>query len=305
MNSPLALGALCAALAMACSVDAAAVVYESFDYTEGANVVGQNGGVGFDGAWTGVESAGAGTTNTKIGTGLSFGALEVAGGSVDRQNRAGRGVINRTIAAGPLSQFTPDGSTVWFSLLMDRTAIIGGDGGFAGNTYATLVFGDTAFADASSNSAPANTGNALGVGFVGTGAGTDFSLIEVQGVAYAGGTLSTDGPLAVGDTTSFIVGKIDFAANGSSDTLTLYNVTDPGLALPAAAFATLSVDLDQSGFNLVSIADPMTSVFDEIRFGATLADVTPARPIPEPSSLVLLALGGLVGLRTYRRISAA
>ncbi|WP_145286630.1 hypothetical protein [Pirellulimonas nuda] len=279
--------AACAALCFttgyfAASAEADLVVYEGFDYTLGANVVGLDGGVGFDGAWTGDTGAGAGAANTNIGVGLGFGSLQVVGGSVDRQDRNGRGVINRSITAAAQTQLTADNSTIWFSVLMDPTSLVGGAGGFPVNTYGTLIFGDAAFADASSNSAPANAGNAFGVGFLGGPPASAFDAMSIQGVAYdAADGLTTaiiGDPILVGDTISFIVGKIDFAALGTTDTMTLYQVTDPGLALPETPFSTLSVDLDQSGFSLISIADPMTSIFDEIRIGMTLADVTPIAP---------------------------
>ena len=156
-----------------------------------------------------------------------------------------------------------------------------GGNGYAVNSYGTLIFGDTAFTSASGSSAPALAGgNAFGVGFVGEQAVDpslfDFSKVGIQGVAYSGGTLSTAGDATVedvGDVVSFIVGRIDFAPNGSNDTLTLYRVTDPTLGLPALPFATLAADLDQSGFNVVSIGDAQTSIFDEIRIGTSFDDV--------------------------------
>ncbi|WP_404306500.1 PEP-CTERM sorting domain-containing protein [Neorhodopirellula lusitana] len=279
------------------SANAAVVVYESFDYTSGDDIVSQNGGIGFDGAWTGAGNS----ENFDVGSGQSFGSLMTAGGSSARTARNGNGAISRGLSAAAQTQLTADNSTIWFSVLMDPTdAAITDGGGFATNSYGTLIFGDTAFTSASGASAPTNSGNAFGVGFADTSDNSgDFANVQIQGVAYDDGVLDTSSELVVGDVTSFIVGRIDFNADGTDDVMELYNVTDPSLALPATAFATMTADLDQSGFNIISIGDAQTSIFDEIRFGTTLAEVTPVA-VPEPSSLALLGLGGLVLFRRRR-----
>jgi hypothetical protein len=71
-----------------------------------------------------------------------------------------------------------------------------------------------------------------------------------------------------------IVGRIDWAANGTDDVLTLYNIIDPEGALPTA-LTTITADFDQSAFNIVSTAQGQTEVFDEIRFGESFEDVVP------------------------------
>ena len=72
-------------------------------------------------------------------------------------------------------------------------------------------------------------------------------------------------------------------------------MTDLTAPLPTA-FSVQTLDVDQTQFDTISISDGQTSGFDEIRFGTTLADVTPGA-IPEPSSLSLLALASLALLR--------
>ncbi len=278
----------------AASIAHGATVYESFDYTPGSAIVGKNGGTGFNGAWTGAGT----TSNNIVGAGLSFGNLDVTGGSNLRSDRTGRGVTSRTISTTSKDTLLAE-STIWFSVLMDPS----GGNGFANNTYATLIFGDTAFADANASGAPVLAGgNAFGVGFVGDEpepSSTDASLVGIQSLAYNAGTVSTNGNIVPGDVTSLIVGRIDFddVGSGGNDVLRLYRVTDPNLALPGSAFATITTNLDQSGFNIVSIADPQTAIFDEIRIGTTLESVT----IPEPSSLALVGLGALTLLRGRRK----
>jgi len=114
------------------------------------------------------------------------------------------------------------------------------------------------------------------VGFFGGPA--SFADGGIQGVTFTGGVLEqSDGmgnSLITDDTLSLIVGQIDWAANGSLDTISLFNVTDPTAPL-GTPFSTMTLDVDQTTFDTFSIADGQTSGFDEIRFGMTLEDVLP------------------------------
>lgn len=275
----------------------ASLVYEGFDYTDGSAVVGQGTGDGWDGDW----ALGGGSNPPLVTDGLSLGSVSGVGGAAQRPNRAGNGAINRTISSASQGALTGDGSTIYFSVLMRTFAGSTGSGttdGFALNSWGTVVLGDATLTGGhGSHAAPiASGGNAVGVGFAGTGGGGDFANIRVQGVTYTGGTYTENDAqrITVGDATVMIVGRVDWAANGSDDIVTLYNVTDPSAPLPAA-FSTMSVDLDQTGFNVVSIGDAQTSVIDEVRFDTTLEGV-----IPEPATLGLVVVFG-TGLLLLRR----
>lgn len=280
------------------------VVYEGFDYTEGTAVVGLNGGTGFGSAWSGTTAGGVGAANVEVGTGFTFAGLDVEGGSMVRTVRDGRGTVSRSISGAAVTSLTADNSTIWFSVLMDPTINTAGTGGQFGNTYATLIFGNEELTDSSTGAQSgagtdiANSGNAFGVGFF--GGPTSFADGGIQGVSFTGGVISQDdgatNSVVTGDSLSFIIGRIDWAADGSDDTLTLYDVEDPTAPLPTA-FATLTIDVDQSDFDTISIADGQTSGFDEIRFGTTLESVG---GVPEPGSLALLGLGGLLIARRRR-----
>jgi hypothetical protein len=204
--------------------------------------------------------------------------------------------MSRTISGTSLTALTADNSTMWFSVMMNpRTA--DSEASFALNSYGTIVLGDAALTGGSGSAAApiASGGNAIGVGFAGTGGGGVWDDMRIQGVTYSGGALTESSRTTVGDTTLMIVGKVDWAANGSDDTISLYNVTDPSAALPAA-FSTMTVDLDQSTFSVVSIGDAQTSIFDEIRMDTELANV-----IPEPATLGLVAAFGGAVLFIRRR----
>jgi hypothetical protein len=267
------------------------VVYEGFDYapTDGSVAInGKSGGTGFSGNWSSL-----GTNGYKVYGGLSYGSLEVSGGATQRPQTSSAARSSRTLLA-PAS-LVADGSTMWFSVLMNPVT---DKNGIANQSFGTLILGDAAFNIPVQSSAPPilNSGNAIGVGFAGTDdGGTDFANMCIQGVTYKGGVLTQNAAerLKVGNTTVMVVGKVEWAANGTDDVVSLYNVSNLAV-MPTMAFSTMTVDLDQSVFNVIAIGDAETSVFDEIRFGTTYADVV---PVPEPATVSLLVLGGLGLLR--------
>ncbi|HKK18201.1 MAG TPA: hypothetical protein VJ952_05920 [Opitutales bacterium] len=122
-------------------------------------------------------------------------------------------------------------------------------------------------------------------------------IIEVFGYQIDDGVATQSDPsdpiVATTDAVStfMIAGQIDWAANGSDDTLTLWNVTDPTAGLPGTSFATMTADLDQSLFNTLAVESQQVATIDEIRFGTTLESVG---VVPEPSSFALIT--GCLGL---------
>jgi hypothetical protein len=288
------------------SAQSAVLVQESFDYAGDANIGGLNGGTGFSGAWSGTNTAGS--NSYTVEDGISFPGVASSGGSAGRVSRDGRHVITRTVTGAAQSAFTGDNTTVYFSILMDpRSSDISGNSPFENNTRGTFVFGSSALSDAS-GATPGIFGSAssgIGVAFNGANGGTvnntTFENSNLVGVSYDGATAATiiGGTGALGDVVSMVVGEITWSANGSDDVINLYNVTDPSAGLPASAFATINVDLDQSTFNTISYAEGQASQIDEIIFGEELADVGVGL-VPEPSSALLLSLSSLALLRRRR-----
>lgn len=273
-------------------VHANLVVYEGFDYTDGSALAGEGTAVdGWNGAWAG--------GNWNLIPGQTFGSVAAIGGAVQRPARNGNDATSRDISAASQTALTADGTTIWFSVLMQSTgspATESGAAGYATNTYGTLVFGDTALSGGSGGaSAPMGAGgNAIGVGFADTSDNTgNFDNVQVQGVIYSGGTATqgTADRIVVGTNTTFIVGRVDWAASGTDDTLTLYSVTDPAAAFLPGPFTTLTADLNQSTFNIVSIGDAQTAIFDEIRFGTELDDVSPFGITTSPAPTIAASSG--------------
>ena len=263
-------------------------VYEGFHYPPGTAISGQgNSTNGWDEAW----STSGGSNHPLTTKGQTFGILEATGGAAQRSTRIGNGAISRRITTTAQNDLTADQATIWFSILMTPTGPVPGSPGFAVNSYATLIFGDAPLIGGSGNSAAPiqGTGNAVGVSFAGTGGGGNFGNMRVQAVAYDDGVLIQQNPTAVGSGTNLIVGRVDWMANGTNDTLSLYLPNNPQ-SLPGDPFATIEIDLDQSNFNQISIGDSQTSIFDEIRFGPTLADVLPVDipPVSEGPNIIYI-----------------
>ncbi|MDB4265382.1 hypothetical protein N9891_01390 [bacterium] len=255
------------------------LVSESFDYDLGTVIPGQGGETdGWAGAW--VTSGGSNEGFESVITGLTFGDLAVSGGASQRTARFGTQAMSRTISATEQTALTADGSTMWFSVLMQGTVPTDplDGGGFATNTFGTLIFGSGPLTGGSGlSAAPITAGaNAFGVGFGDTSDNTgDFTNLQIQGVTYTDGALTEgiDSRVVVGiDNPVLVVGSVDWAPNGSDDVLNLYLITDLAAPLPEP-FVTMIDDFDQSTFNVVSIGDSQTSVFDEIRFGLSLNDI--------------------------------
>ncbi|MEZ6133008.1 MAG: DUF4347 domain-containing protein [Planctomycetaceae bacterium] len=213
--------------------------YESFDYSAGT-LEAANGGTGFANGWTRT----GGTSADVISTGLTGpaglpadqgGAAEMGTVLVFSQSRD----LNTTLGA--------DGTTVWFSFLLQPDGTTGG---------LSLVIGD---GDGATNTVNIGTsGNDFLVGPDGNGSGSKITGAVVSGQTY------------------FLVVQVDFAAG--NDTVTLYLDPTAGVSapdsLPAATAQLTTADLGT--FTQIGLLGGFlgnNSVIDEIRVGDTFADV--------------------------------
>ncbi|WP_372806515.1 hypothetical protein, partial [Pontiella sp.] len=206
----------------------ASTVYEGFAYTSESVIPGQGGtSNGWNGAWTDV---GTGSSNPfEVISGQTFGALEETGGAAQRPDRGGKTAMYREISSESQSALTADGSTVWFSVLMNSA--ISDVYTVSGAICGTIAFGDASLEANTANNIPTISagGNAVGVGFNGLSL-AGYTNCVLQGVCYTNGTaIQNDAErITVGvDNLLMVVGKIEWAATGSNDTVTLYNVSDP------------------------------------------------------------------------------
>ena len=242
------------------SLQAAVTIYEPFDYTAGSLLTG-SGGTGFDGAWVTTEGGtGENYFTVKDGGLSSTIGLEVAGNSVYRTASGGRSEANRAISAASQAALLADGSTIWFSVLYQKTATDG---------RAAFVIGTDMYDVAAGGNLYNFTAGGEGFGF---GSSND-RLITAIAYDDSAGLTEVDSTVDA-STVKLIAGKIIWDSNGIDDELYLYEVTDL-FTEPTTPIATVTADLDQSAFDLVVLQHSYNNTtLDEIRIGTKYNDVT-------------------------------
>lgn len=286
---PLAvLAAATASFGVAQSTDAALYVYEPFDYSNGA-LAGNNGALGLSGNWSS-----SGSNQQSVNSSLSFPDLATTGNATRRTSASGGAESSIALSATAITNLTADNTTIYFSLLIrdERFSTTNENLAFVIGTDALVVPG-------SDKQNPTHAGEGFGVHLDGNVGGG--RVIDVLGYQIDDGSASQSGTVLgvpeAGVETFMIVGKIDWVPNGGLDTLTLYNITDVNAPLPTS-FATMTADLDNTLFDTLAFESHQVATIDEIRFGTELSDVG---VVPEPGSLALLGLGGLmIGYRRRR-----
>ena len=287
------------------SANAALHVSESFDYAGGTVDGSQTGGTGLlNGVGEGWDGS---TTNVMYSIDASnaidvsgINGLSASGPKLQRNSAPGAAQISRGLTASAITNLTANG-TIYFSIILENNRFS------TGNANDSFLISTSAVPIGTAGNDPIDIagGEAFGVAFTGQGVDEGGS-IDIRGIAIDGGVgakstgLINDpgtGGVSDGGDTYFIVGKIDWVANGGNDTLTLYNVTDTTAALPTA-FATITADIDNSNISTLAFAGEQIGAFDEIRIGNDLADVG---VVPEPSTTALLGLGGLALILRRRK----
>lgn len=288
-----------ACIASSASSHAALLVYEGFTgYSAGtletqkpnANTTGLDKNAGYyDGA---SPSRAAGFILT---TGLSFGSLSTSGGAlsyVANPITLNINVIGADISIGT-SPFT---GTLWTSYLTRITTRGGssGDGsllrvGDSPNDTADIRY--TSWSDSRTNSADVAVSYATANGNNGAGsllAATTYIIISRFTGVGTGSGVATLWALNESQFSAFLT------AGGDETTLNALSGTSvTATASHTNASGTRTFETGDA-FSLVTVNG--TGVFDEIRFGSSLADVTPTA-IPEPASTATLA--GLAALLCF------
>jgi hypothetical protein len=298
----LSISAIAALAIVGNTSNAALYVSEGFDYSSGTVDNSQNGGTGMTGAWNGS------TTNIMYSIDTSN-AIDVSGitgltataGKLQRNSAPGAAQISRGLDGTATTNLTADNSTIYFSIILENNRHS------TGNANDSFIISSLAVPIGTAGNDPIDIAGGEGFGVAFTGQGVDAGgSIDIRAIAIDDGVgakstgLINDpgsGGVSDGGDAYFIVGKIDWVANGGSDTLTLYNVTDTTAALPTA-FATITADIDNGNINTLAFAGEQIGAFDEIRIGTELADVG---VVPEPSSTALLGLGGLALILRRRK----
>jgi hypothetical protein len=281
----------------------AAVVYEPFAFGQGDTLLNGNaGGTGLTGSWVAPDGGAVESTNLTYGALPTSGSATVAKGWNSGSPRIG-------IAPGTLNGLLDDGGELWMSFLYKYGADINHRFGIGiGDSHITMngdLFDEDSnastdeqgigFAEVWNSGRPAiptiwDTNDYDGGNMNGAPTLTTTTAPGLVGTSQIGFT-------ATADETYLIVLHAQWGADGATnDTVTLYT---PGTDLTlGSAVATYQAIVSQDSFDtLFFTADQTIGDLDEIRIGATYNDVV---PVPEPASLALIGLGGLMMIRRRR-----
>jgi hypothetical protein len=289
---------LCAGiLGLAASQASAAVlIYEPFDYTVGQDLLGQvhsstrpwrraspvaspPSSIDIVGGNLAVPSAlPAGTGNSITIPGVGSPA---ASGAATRLALATGIVANTDV-------------TVYYSLSLRVDALTGSN-----NTTGGFIAGFNNTGDIDTTTNPGSVSAKLQMRIDPTD-GTKFNIGVFNNRNATAAATSWSGPLNVGDT-YFVVAAIDMNTAASDDISSMWiNPGSLGAGSPPAATLVdttpAGTDIGTASIIMRQSPAPWVTV-DELRVGETWADVT----APEPSSVALLALGGVGLLRRRTR----
>ncbi len=245
-------------------ISQASVIYsESFNYTVGSDLIATGSG---STGWSQRSYGILADVSSTVGNGLSFTGVTSSGGSAQ---------LN--------------------TVLDVHSAAIGTGVSF----YASALFNK------------ADTTGRVSVGFL-------YNPAPATPTYFAGFGINGDGKLTAGDgrlnttwttaaatsvttaTTAMLVAYVDVTAH----TISVWNVTDTTapLGTPGVTFSISSNSVNVNSISVSYTGNNKTAInrIDELRVGTTLADVGIV-PAPEPASLGVLALGGLLLIQSRKR----
>ncbi len=277
---------IAASLLFSASVSQAAVVYDGFTgYTNNGTLSGENGGSGWTSSWS-ANNNGFVVDSTAT---LAYGGLTTSAGLVQDTSASANQLYFRESSMAAVA----DGGTRWFSTLMRVDSL---------NSTVTanqLILssgltsnGQTAF----------QNGTLAGFAILGNAAGNGYDITSALSNSSYGARVA----LPSFGSTMFVVGKYTFNTGGNetmdlwinpaTSTLGGANLTNP----QATSSANTNGAANQFRFTATggTTGNHFTGALDEVRFGDTYADVA---PVPEPSSLALIGLGGLAFISRRRR----
>jgi len=252
-----------AAMVCAGALQAQATIDEPFDYALG-NIKGTAAlPTGLTGNWN------SDTNNWIVSdNSLSYGALAKSANKITITSGNSELYVSPDPSWPTITDQLADGATLWFSVIF-KTPVAGGS-----NPDTGFAFGDTQIV---------GTNNlAMGGQAIGFTIKQDKIQASIWGEVGDGSTaVNRAAGLAVAtNVEQLIVGEIIWGAtSGVDDTINIYR---PAADLTMGAVtSTIGGQLTQANFDTISLAmKANTFAFDEIRFGASYADVTPVDTTP-------------------------
>lgn len=269
------------------------LVYEPFDYPVGANILGQNGGGGFTGAWSGYEGDSAN---------VPAGSFTVASGSLAHPTATLATTGNSAVLTGEFGILQPardfnnivvgEGDTLWISFIGQRqgTALVPPHG-FGENDYprgVNVVF---------FNAEHVENAERVGIGNSSNAELDEWSIIPEgsSSLRLGGGT-----PFS---TLAWAVLRIDFVGDDTvADDFYLWLNPDPAVepTLESANVTILSDDSNSVDASDLDYLRPFIGnessgrpfgvlAFDELRIGTTYADMS-ATEVSLPTDLSVTAV---------------
>lgn len=265
----------------------ALLVIDDFSYPAG-NLAGNNGGSGFSGAWAGstipqvgLGSAGVSYENPNlISTVTGYSITQTGNGQV--YGVASSGVSTRSLASSYVG--TSTGTSIWFSILVDSNNSSGREGLYF-NVTGTARTGATA-------------------GFLVPGG----SAMQTISNGTSNATAVTP---AGGHVVHLIVGQITLFDGANSSLIQLWvdptNVTNVLTSTSTAGASYLSYNANFGGsLSNVGIEDYNNGSLDAFRMSDGAGDATTAfydvvSSVPEPASMTLVLVGGMVIFSACRK----
>ena len=262
--------------------------YEPFDYADGSNILGQNGGTGFTTPWGLQSGTLSGQAFTAVGGSLAGPAgLPTLGGHAFLTGQFGTLQARRSFA----NVLGSDGTTTWYSFIGQRQGPTGTN--LPDNPYGRGVNIGLFDTEATANAARQER---IGVGNNSNAALNEWALFA-EGQGGAGFRAGSGVPY--NELHWAVVKIVHHGDHTVADDVYLWLDPDPNVE-PAegAALASLIGAYDYSNLDFLRPFVGNTSggntygelLVDEIRLGGDYASMS---AVPEPSALALLGIGAL------------
>ena len=293
------------AFGLAHNAGAATLVYEGFQYSDVGDDLDNVTTVdvapdGLTGGWT--ENFNNVEMFLKAGS-LNFSNLPTAGNHIGYLSNSSNDLFTQSLD-GTATAGIGSASTIYISFLFEKLqSNFGAD--HEGLALMNGILPQTRWDNNNGGAvgrhgfaiAAVNNSNLNAIAYDGT-TGTRVVSTNTISTPSANGSSNTSGS-NLGDV-KLIVAEISFnTGTGGADVMRLYSVADDG-SLDAGDLTlvdTIEADVDESTLNTLNITRQVNVNYDEIRITTTLDE---ALGVPEPGSLALLGLGGLLVARRRR-----